>query len=885
MNKKAIDGEELKENVFRIGVVDTRWVIVAVLYTCCALLIAFTCDHALPKPLDKNAPPTRFIAENAFDHLVNLTSIGPRVAGSYENEVAAVKVLVQAVRRIQESASPHNRVEFDVFRASGAFSLTFIDGMSNIYRDVQSVVVRVRGAGSEGAPGRTRKRAALLLNCHYDTVPDSPGASDDGAGCAVVLETIRALSASPQPLRHDVVALLNGAEENILQASHAFVTTHRWAKSLRAFINIEACGAGGREVLFQAGPNDPWILEVYAGQVPHPFASSLAQELFQSGLIPADTDFRIFRDYANISGVDLAWNSNGYVYHTLLDTAERVPLGALQRTGDNVLALAHGMLSSEELETAAEQSRQPVFFDIVGRVVVLARAPTAVVAALVSLATVVLKIYISAHDASKELYISKAVWLRIVRRTLLSVVLAQCCGMAASVATALLLHFTGARLSFYSRSWLLIPLYAVPALCASWWDARLTWGKATRSGAVSLARGSWLLRAWYDALSLSAAVLLALGTACGLRSAFLPFLWTLPAGADVLFSACAGVNGRWGPRAIAWAIGALIPALQSGYLALGSINTFVPVMGRAGTSPIPPDVIMAVLVSALTLILFSWMLPLVVAAKRPQPLQQLGWAVTFATVALVLFSPLGFPYTADRPQRFMVFHTTRTLHEVSDSGADTATDTHLYWLPELDANTPHSVDEYVPEMAATVATRPDDCAKWLYCGAPYYLPVITLVARGHSVTVSDPPLTRLNASATLDSVVGEPNVKELRLKLQGPNHIVVILSPAVGAIITRCNAGDDLNVQSLPGPIWQQRNTYFISLHDALAPAQWDLVCHIKRVGASHNASSDWVQVSTAGHSMFGEMRRSTSHEELLTRFPPWTAVTGWGAHLHIFNL
>jgi hypothetical protein len=38
-----------------------------------------------------------------------------------------------------------------------------------------------------------------------------------------------------------------------------------------------------------------------------------AAEIFQSGVIPADTDYRIFRDFGEIPGIDMAFYQNGYV--------------------------------------------------------------------------------------------------------------------------------------------------------------------------------------------------------------------------------------------------------------------------------------------------------------------------------------------------------------------------------------------------------------------------------------------------------------------------------------------------------------------------------------------------------------------------------------------
>jgi hypothetical protein len=97
----------------------------------------------------------------------------------------------------------------------------------------------------------------------------------------------------------------------------------------------------------------------------------VAQEVFQSGIIPSDTDFRIYRDFGNIPGIDLAFIENGYIYHTKYDTADRILSDSIQRAGDNILAVLKYLATSDMLASSSEYRHgNMVFFDVFGLFVI-----------------------------------------------------------------------------------------------------------------------------------------------------------------------------------------------------------------------------------------------------------------------------------------------------------------------------------------------------------------------------------------------------------------------------------------------------------------------------------------------------------------------------------
>ena len=151
---------------------------------------------------------------------------------------------------------------------------------------------------------------------------------------AAALGVVKALASGPA-LSHSILVLLNGAEESMFLAAHAFAGQHRWAKDYRVLLNLEAIGAGGTSVVFQMGPDADWLASA-VGSSQRPRGTVTAHDLFQVPGFPAATDFKTLLAQAPVGeaepvvGLDMATLGNGYVYHTPLDAAELIGLDELQ---------------------------------------------------------------------------------------------------------------------------------------------------------------------------------------------------------------------------------------------------------------------------------------------------------------------------------------------------------------------------------------------------------------------------------------------------------------------------------------------------------------------------------------------------------------------------
>uniref|UniRef100_A0A8C7KFA6 Endoplasmic reticulum metallopeptidase 1 n=1 Tax=Oncorhynchus kisutch TaxID=8019 RepID=A0A8C7KFA6_ONCKI len=743
-------------------------------------------------------------------HLERITSVGPRPVGSRENEVLTVNFLLEQIEYIKTiSASGPNSVTVDVQRPTGSYK--FLGGITS-YCKVSNIAVRLEPkAGAQHL---------MLANCHFDTVANSPGASDDAVSCAVMLEVLHSLANLSTPLRHGVVFLFNGAEETMQQASHGFITQHPWAKQVRAFINLEAVGVGGKELVFQTGPENPWLIQAYKHAAKHPFASVVGQEIFQRRLIPSDTDFRIYRDFGNIPGIDLAFIENGFIYHTKYDTPDRILTDSIQRAGDNILAVLKHLVMSEELADWSEYRHgNMVFFDLLGMVVV---AYPAHVGTIINYMTAI----------ATFLYLFKKCF--------------HPSNMGKGSQEHILIFYSFICLWFFHA-----PLTPCVCLFLLQGVRRLEVGELYFDVSLLL---------WCGALVYF--------TAHGLCSAYVPMLMVaFPLATKLLLAREFKLRGASVKYSVLYQLGLALPYVHFMSLIWLVFEIFTPTLGRINTYP--PDVVLATIVTFTTLFFSSFFLHFIYLARSTKWLLA-GLGTVFTVFLLLVSCGMFFPYTADpsgpRPKRVSIQHTTRIFHGLE--GQVESRDSGL-WINSCDYTGMQHITPIIPEINDTIKTNCQEDRP--FCGFPWFgsdknnwfLPAPEVFPK------SPVEFQLLSKEETKWGTV------RLTFEVKGPSHMSLYLMPHRGASLSSWWFGDGTP------QLYLAREYFIFYTHGLDAPA-WNFWFEIQP--PSEEGPEGMISVAISSHYYFGEDQRTVQLDDMLQRFPKWAFPSSWVSTYHMYR-
>lgn len=217
---------------------------------------------------------------------------------------------------------------------------------------LENIMVRIPG---------TDNSKALMIAAHYDSVPTAPGAADDGAAIAAMLETVRALQGSG-PLRNDLIVLMTDGEELGMLGAREFMNEHPWAKEVGLVFNFEARGNKGPSFMFETSDQNGWIVKEFIKAAPQPIAYSLVYNVYK--LMPNDTDLTMFRA-GGLAGLNFAFGMGLNSYHTMLDTPENLDLASLQHHGEYMLSLTRHF-GDLDLNQPQMQQENRVYFNVFG---------------------------------------------------------------------------------------------------------------------------------------------------------------------------------------------------------------------------------------------------------------------------------------------------------------------------------------------------------------------------------------------------------------------------------------------------------------------------------------------------------------------------------------
>jgi hypothetical protein len=341
------------------GAAKHRWIGVVVALVLGAFAAISLLALEPPEPLPVSAQASEFSAERAFSHVEQVAE-RPHPVGSTAN----AEVRDYLVGQLEDLGLRPSVQE--------ATSARTKEGTASIAR-VHNIHARIHGSSPTGH---------VLLVAHYDSVPRGPGAADDGAGVAAILEIARAITSGPAP-RNDIDIVFTDAEEPWLLGAQAFVREGRLDPQRSVVLNLEAGGTSGPALMFESSPDNATLIPALAS-AQRPIAGSGWEACYQ--LLPNDTDFTVFRD-AGFAGMNFSLVEGSARYHTPEDSPANIDPASLQHIGATVLATAHHFAGQD---LGVPRGGSLTYFTVLGELVHYPQqlaVPLAVLAAVVFVAT------------------------------------------------------------------------------------------------------------------------------------------------------------------------------------------------------------------------------------------------------------------------------------------------------------------------------------------------------------------------------------------------------------------------------------------------------------------------------------------------------------------
>ena len=290
-----------------------------------------------PTPVSATAPADVFSAERAMVHVREIAR-APHPPGTAEH-TRVRDYLVAEFKKLGFATEIQKRL---AYRKESGRGLAMAS--------VENVIAEKPGSAKSGI---------LLLTAHYDSHLTGPGAGDDAAGVAALLEAARAL----EPGRNTLRILITDGEEMGLLGAQGYVDALT-EKVPTLVLNFEARGGGGPVFMFETSEGNLPLIPEFATAAPSPHASSLMYALYKT--LPNDTDLTVFKR-AGMAGLNFAFVGNWQHYHTRLDTPENLDQRSLQQQGATALALSRRFLEADLARLTRSGQGDSIYFDLLGR--------------------------------------------------------------------------------------------------------------------------------------------------------------------------------------------------------------------------------------------------------------------------------------------------------------------------------------------------------------------------------------------------------------------------------------------------------------------------------------------------------------------------------------